>query len=111
MNKNITIIGTGYVGLTTGLCLASLGHKITCVDKDEAKISLLNNKEIPVYEPGLKKILSDFNENIEFTNNLDQAVKKRDIIFLAVGTPSNEGGAVDMSAFNSAVVEVAENPE
>jgi len=67
MKKNITILGTGYVGLTTGLCLASLGHQVICVDKNKTKIQKLKKGVIPIYEPGLNKIFKKYRDNIKFT--------------------------------------------
>jgi len=107
MKRKIAIIGTGYVGLTTGVCLAYLGHKITCVDKDKVKIRNLKKGIIPIYEPGLKEVLEKHKRNIEFTTDLKSAVSKSEIVFIAVGTPSNEDGSIDMSYFKKAVREIA----
>jgi len=109
MQRKITIIGTGYVGLTTGVCLAYLGHKITCVDKDQHKIQNLKKGIIPIYEPGLKEILKKYRKNIEFTGDLKEAVSKSEVVFISVGTPSKEDGSIDMSYFKKAVREVADS--
>jgi len=96
----IAIIGTGYVGLVSGVCFAEFGFDVTCVDKDQSKIQALKQGEVPIYEPGLETILK---RNIEanrlfFTSDLDKAVKNSDVVFIAVGTPSRRGdGHADLS--------------
>ena len=84
------MIGAGYVGLVSGACFADLGNSVICVDKDQNKIKLLNNNNIPIYEPGLKELISkNFSSGkLRFTTNLSDAVKKSDIIFICVGTPT-----------------------
>ena len=109
MKRKIAVIGTGYVGLTTGVCFASLGHKVICVDKDKNKIKKLKKGVIPIFEPGLDEILKNHRKNIEFTENLDEAVKKSEAIFIVVGTPSKKDGSIDMAHFKKAIKEVA-NP-
>jgi len=106
MNK-IGIIGTGYVGLTTGVALASLGHKVICVDKDKEKMNNLNRGIIPIYEPGLEDLLNTYKANIEFTSDFSRIIQKSEIIFICVGTPSKEDGSIDMSYFREAVTEIA----
>ncbi len=95
---NITIVGTGYVGLVTGTCLAEVGNHVVCVDSDQAKIDALNNGEIPIHEPGLDEMVS---ENVEadrlsFTTDIGEGVAHGEIIFIAVGTPPDEDGAADL---------------
>ena len=107
MKRKIAVIGTGYVGLTTGVCFASLGHKVICVDKDKNKIKKLKKGVIPIFEPGLDEILKNHRKNIEFTENLDEAVKKSEAIFIVVGTPSKKDGSIDMAHFKKAIKEVA----
>jgi UDPglucose 6-dehydrogenase len=104
----ISIIGTGYVGLTTGVAIASLGNKVICVDKEEEKINKLNKGIIPIYEPDLEDLLCKFKANIEFTTDLEYAVKKSEVIFICVGTPSREDGSIDMSYFKEAVRDIAQ---
>jgi UDPglucose 6-dehydrogenase len=106
MNK-IGIIGTGYVGLTTGVAFASLGYKVICMDKDKEKINNLNRGIIPIYEPGLEDLLNTYKANIEFTSDLSRIIQKSEIIFICVGTPSREDGSIDMSYFREAVTEIA----
>jgi UDPglucose 6-dehydrogenase len=95
---NIAVIGTGYVGLVTGTCFSELGNHVTCVDIDEEKIKSLNNRKIPIYEPGLD-VLFDRNVNhgrLKFTTNLAEGVKGAKVIFLALPTPPDEDGSADL---------------
>ncbi len=95
----ISIFGSGYVGLTTGACLANLGHDVICVDIDEKKIEILNKGEIPFFEPGLKELVLNNKEKgrLKFTTNVEEGVKFREAIFNCVGTPSNSDGSADLS--------------
>jgi Predicted UDP-glucose 6-dehydrogenase len=95
----ITIVGTGYVGLVTGVCFAEVGIHVTCVDIDEKKISLLQQGKSPIYEPGLEDMLNRnlSKKRIFFTSRLSEALKECDIIFIAVGTPQDEDGSADLS--------------
>lgn len=94
----ITIFGTGYVGLVTGACLAEVGHKVVCVDIDEARIARLCSGEVPIYEPGLDAIINrnQSSGNLSFTTDADIAVAHGDVQIIAVGTPPDETGAADM---------------
>lgn len=95
---NITVVGTGYVGLVTGSCLAEVGNRVTCVDVDKEKIARLNAGEIPIYEPGLENLVKEniAADRLHFVTSLaDQAVHA-DIFFIAVGTPSDEDGSADL---------------
>lgn len=97
---NISVVGTGYVGLVAGACFADGGNHVTCVDIDEKKIAALKGGAIPIYEPGLKEIV-DRNAaagRLDFTTNLSNAVAGSRVIFLAVGTPSDTDGSADLSA-------------
>jgi len=107
LQRKISVIGTGYVGLTTGACFAYLGHKVICVDKDKNKIRKLKKGIVPIYEPGLDEILKTHKRDIEFTTNTKGAVKKSEAIFIAVGTPSKKDGDIDMTYFKQAIKEVA----
>lgn len=95
----LCIIGTGYVGLITGACLAEMGNNVICVDNDEEKLKKLKNGITPLYEPGVEEIiLSNVAEGrLEFTNDLEYAVNKSLVCFIAVGTPSSDDGACDLS--------------
>ena len=95
---NLTVIGTGYVGLVSGTCFAEMGNTVTCVDIDETKIENLEKGILPIYEPGLKQmVLRNFeNKTLNFSTNLAKALIKSDIAFIAVGTPMGEDGAADL---------------
>lgn len=98
MAENIGIIGTGYVGLVTGNCLASAGNKVWCIDIDETKVEKLKKSICTIYEPGLEKLLADNvkNETIYFSTKLEECVQNCDIIFLCLPTPPNEDGSADL---------------
>jgi UDPglucose 6-dehydrogenase len=95
---NISIFGTGYVGLVTGACLANVGHHVICIDVDADKILRLQNGEIPIHEPGLETLVEQnlAAGRLEFTLDIEKAVHHADIQFIAVGTPPNESGAADL---------------
>jgi UDPglucose 6-dehydrogenase len=95
---NVTIFGSGYVGLVTGACLAEVGNHVVCMDVDQQKIDRLNNGEIPIYEPGLEDLIERARErgNIEFTTDLEKAVGHGLFQMIAVGTPPGEDGSADL---------------
>ena len=101
---NITIIGTGYVGLTIGACLASLKHKVYCVDNNSSKINALKNNTLPLYEPGLKELI---NSNICFTTNIEEALTKSDICFITVGTPQAGDNSADLSYIKEVILQIS----
>src|SRR6516164_8685276 len=106
----IAMIGTGYVGLVSGTCIADFGHQVICVDNDRAKIAALNAGEVPIYEPGLKDLVhaNVRQASLSFTTNLTEAVTGADVVFIAVGTPSRRGdGHADRSYVYQATREVA----
>jgi UDPglucose 6-dehydrogenase len=94
----IAVVGTGYVGLVLGACLAENGNTVECVDKDESKIKMLKAGRMPIYEPGLEEMVvrNDREERLTFTTDLPAAVASSDIVFIAVGTPQGEDGAADL---------------
>ncbi|WP_338447979.1 UDP-glucose/GDP-mannose dehydrogenase family protein [Niallia oryzisoli] len=94
----ITIAGIGYVGLVTGVCLAELGHEITCVDLQESKIAMLNAGRSPIFEPGLESLLAKNMScgRLQFTTNPEMAYKQAEIIFITVGTPASDDGTADL---------------
>ena len=96
---NLTLIGTGYVGLVTGACFAEVGHHVVCVDNDEAKVKLLKAGGIPIYEPGLDELVRKNTAagRLSFTANTAEGVQKSDVIFIAVPTPPLPDGSVDLS--------------
>src|SRR5690349_16672723 len=94
----IAVVGTGYVGLVTGTCLAETGNVVTCVDIDDKKIAKLSSGLITIYEPGLETL---FERNLErkrlkFTTNLEEGLNGAEVIFLALPTPPDENGAADL---------------
>lgn len=105
----ISVIGTGNVGLVVGTCLADTGHRVTCVDVDEARIGQLTNGEMPVYEPGLEELLTRNieEERLRFTTNIEEAVADCLLVFLCLGTPPLKDGQHDISAVMDTVSEVA----
>ncbi len=110
---NILVIGTGYVGLVTGTCLSEMGNHVTCLDIDEEKIALLEQGEIPFYEPGLKDMVL-FNKKagrLTFTTSYEKGLKGTDICFIAVGTPEDETGAPNLSYLHMAALQVAAHME
>ena len=108
----IAIIGTGYVGLVSGVCLSDFGHAVVCVDKSEAKIDQLNSGEVPIYEPGLDVLLAKNASagRLSFTTSLPDAIDGAEAVFIAVGTPSRRGdGHADLTYVFAAVEEVAKS--
>ncbi len=99
----IAVVGSGYVGLVSGACFSETGNHVICVDKDAEKIRMLEAGSIPIFEPGLESMVTTNRKagRIEFTTDLDAAIKKSQIIFIAVGTPSDEDGSADLSAVHA----------
>lgn len=95
---NIAVVGTGYVGLVTGVCLSEMGNFVTCVDVNEEKIALLNDGIVSIYEPGLDDLVksNSLSERLKFTTNIKTAVQQNEILMIAVGTPPNEDGSADL---------------
>lgn len=106
----ITVIGTGYVGLVTGACLAYLGHRVTCVDSNKAKIDALLNGTVPIYEPFLADLISlaQTQGSIQFTTDPAESVRRSDVIFIAVGTPPLPNGASDLRFLEAAAHEIGQ---
>ena len=106
----ITIIGTGYVGLVSGVCFADFGHDVVCVDKDQRKIDMLESGKVPIFEPGLEDLLARNVQagRLSFTGELEDAVQGADAVFIAVGTPTRRGdGHADLTYVMAAAEEVA----
>ena len=95
---NITVIGSGYVGLVSGACFSEMGNKVICVDIDPVKIEKLNKGIIPIFEPGLEQMVlkNVKNKNLFFTTNLGEAISDAEIVFIAVGTPMGDDGSADL---------------
>jgi UDPglucose 6-dehydrogenase len=94
----ISVVGTGYVGLVTGTCLAETGNQVTCVDIDERKVSMLQSGRITIYEPGLEKLFERNlkEERLQFTTSLSEGIREAEIVFLALPTPPGEDGSADL---------------
>ncbi|HOF20593.1 MAG TPA: UDP-glucose/GDP-mannose dehydrogenase family protein [Bacteroidales bacterium] len=110
---NITIVGTGYVGLVTGACFAEMGVNVTCVDKDKGKIEVLTDGGIPIYEPGLEELVSKNMTagRLKFSASLPEAMKDTEVIILAVGTPPDEDGSADLNNVLEVAGEIGEHLE
>lgn len=106
----ITVIGTGYVGLVSGICFSELGNEVICVDKIKSKIEQLQRGEVPIYEPGLQSLLTVNMEagNLSFTTDMTASVKQSDIIIIAVGTPSMPNGQANLSYIETAAQEIGQ---
>ena len=104
----ITIIGTGYVGLTTAIVLAYLNHDVAAVDKDSNKLSLLQDGKSPIHEPGIQSLLDEIGHTIRFTPNVAEVVPEAELIMIAVGTPPKQNGEADTRHVEEAAREVAE---
>jgi UDPglucose 6-dehydrogenase len=106
----ICFMGTGYVGLVSGVCLASLGHDVCCFDIDEAKINHLNNGQIPIYEPGLEFLVNHEvgQGRLRFSSDITDALQKAEAIFIAVGTPQGEDGRANMQYYHEAIKMIAQ---
>jgi UDPglucose 6-dehydrogenase len=98
----VCIVGTGYVGLTTGACLAFLGHDVTCVDVDTAKIEMLRAGRTPIFEPFMEDLLAMVGDRLTFTTDYAEAVPGAAVVFIAVGTPSLPGGQPDLGYVSAA---------
>jgi UDPglucose 6-dehydrogenase len=105
----LTIIGTGYVGLVTGTCFAEVGHQVVCVDNDAAKVKLLQSGGIPIYEPDLEELVKKnvAAGRLSFTNSTAEGVQKSDVIFIAVPTPPQADGSVDLSFIEKVARDIA----
>ena len=105
----LTIIGSGYVGLTTGACFAKVGHHVMCVDSNPKKIETLLAGQIPIYEPGLEEIVKQTvaSGRLKFTTNTEEGVDFADIVFIAVPTPPNPDGSVDLRYIEKVARDIA----
>jgi len=111
--RKIAVVGTGYVGLVTGSCLADLGNKVICVDNNEEKIAFLKELKMPIYEPGLEEIVKRNVERgrLSFTTDLKKSVPESEVIFIAVGTPPKENGEADLSTVEGVCKDIARSME
>jgi UDPglucose 6-dehydrogenase len=106
----IAVVGTGYVGLVSGTCLAEVGHSVTCVDLDERKINKLKQGISPIYEPGLDALIRQNigHERLKFTKSIEDGLKSADVAFIAVGTPEGEDGSADLSYVKAVAKSIGE---
>lgn len=107
----IAVAGTGYVGLVTGVCLASKGHKVTCVDIDENKVKTMQQGISPIYEEGLSELMQESMENLIFTTDYVNAYKDADVIFIGVGTPEKQDGSANLSYVFQVAKQIAKTAE
>jgi UDPglucose 6-dehydrogenase len=110
MSKSVSIcvIGSGYVGLVASVCFAEMGHRVTCVDNDDAKVKTLRSGGVPIFEDRLPELLTKhLGQGVEFTSDLAGAVERSEAIFIAVGTPQGDTGAADLSYVEAVVSEIA----
>lgn len=107
----IAIVGSGYVGLVTGVCLAEIGHHVICVDNNQEKIKKLKKGVLPIYEPGLDELILKLikNKRLTFSTSVAQSTKKVNVIFIAVGTPSKKNGDADLTYVENVAREIAQN--
>lgn len=105
----IAVAGTGYVGLVTGVCLASKGHQVTCVDVDEGKLNQLRNGVVPIYEPGLQELLQQHHHKMKFTSDYEDAYRDIEVIFIGVGTPEKKDGSANLSFVYRVAKQIAES--
>ena len=108
---NIAVIGTGYIGLVTGVCLADFGNKVNCVDVNKQKIGLLKKGGCPIYEPGLEELIkkNKAQKRLFFTTEMQEGIKDAEVIFIAVGTPGKKNGEPDLKYIKQASEEIGRN--
>lgn len=106
---NVAVIGSGYVGLVTGTCLAEIGHCVICIDNDDNKIETLKKGEMPIYEPRLEKLVKKNmdKERLSFSTSIKEGVSRAKVIFIAVGTPPKENGEADLSSVEKVCSQIA----
>jgi len=105
----IAIVGSGYVGLVTGACFAEVGHQVICVDNDDRKVKALQSGSIPIYEPGLDELVhrNVAARRLRFTNSIEEGVDNSQVIFIAVPTPQQHDGSVDLTYIERVAREIA----
>lgn len=110
---NITVVGTGYVGLVSGACLAEVGNNVKCIDTDESKIEGLKNGVIPIYEPGLENLVLEnvSSDRLTFSTSIKEGVDHGEVVFIAVGTPPDEDGSADLQYVRQVAKSIGENME
>lgn len=108
---NLAVAGTGYVGLVTGVCLSSIGHKVTCVDVDANKVGIMSQGKCPIYEPGLEELMKEHLDNLTFTTDYKSAYKDADVIFIGVGTPEKKDGSANLTFVYTVAEQIADSIE
>lgn len=110
---NIAVIGTGYVGLVSGVCFSELGNRVICVDNNQDKVEMLNAGEVPIYEPGLQELMVANKRagKLSFTSDIAEAIRESDIIFIAVGTPSLPNGEANLGFVEQVAIEIGTHLE
>ncbi|MFP4473754.1 MAG: UDP-glucose dehydrogenase family protein [Candidatus Omnitrophota bacterium] len=108
---NISIVGAGYVGLVTGVCLAEIGHQVTCIDNNQAKVKKLKQGVSPIYEPGLTELMTKLikKKRLTFSTSIGRSIKKSEAVFIAVGTPSKKSGDADLTYVENVARQIARN--
>ena len=106
VSERIGVIGAGYVGLVTGVCLASLGYQVTLRDIDATKVAALNDGQVPIYEPGLAELMAEHRSRLTYTLSLERMLERSDIVFIAVDTPPTYSGDADLSRVMGVVEEL-----
>src|ERR1700730_3854694 len=108
LQMKLTVIGTGYVGLVTGVCFADVGNDVLCIDIDELKVQRLLRGEMPIHEPGLDEVAQRnlHAGRLQFSSDYDRAVAHADVFFIAVGTPTDEDGSADVRHVEAAAREL-----
>lgn len=105
----IAVAGTGYVGLVTGVCLASKGHEVTCVDIDQEKVEIMRRGIAPIYEAGLEELMKENMERLTFTTDFQSAYEKAEVIFIGVGTPEKKDGSANLTYVYKVAKQIAES--
>lgn len=107
---NITVVGTGYVGLVTGTCFSEMGNKVTCIDIDQKKVDNLKNGIIPIYEPGLEPLVKKNVDlgNLSFSTAIKDGLDNSEVAFIAVGTPMGDDGSADLQYVLAVAKEIGE---
>ena len=108
---NLAVAGTGYVGLVTGVCLASVGHKVTCVDVDANKVEVMSQGKCRIYEAGLEELMQEHLSNLTFTTDYKMAYKDADVIFIGFGTPEKKDGSANLAYVYTVAEQIAESIE
>lgn len=108
---NISVVGSGYVGLVTGVCLAELGNNVTCIDTNHSIIKKLKNAKVPFHEPGLDQMLLNAinSDRIKFTTSYKVGLKNSDVVFVCVGTPPKKNGELELKFLKDVFISLANN--